>query len=169
MRTAVLAAALVVASGAFAGPVSQTVSPQGRWLADKLDTMGVETKWIAGSHIDWRSGLPDGRPELSPGRHTHCSAFVAAAAEALARLRGFACGKPDFAIFRAVHVFDLVGLGVENNAENGCSEDQLNRRGIPRLGRLWQNSCHYVPTKDRAAEEREDTSLLERRRESAAQ
>ena len=83
MRTAVLAAALVVASGAFAGPASQTVSPQGRWLAAQLDGMGVELKWIAGSHIDWRSGLPDGRPELSPGRHTHCSAFVAAAAEAL--------------------------------------------------------------------------------------
>ena len=42
MRTAVLAAALVVASGAFAGPASQTVSPQGRWLAAQLDGMGVE-------------------------------------------------------------------------------------------------------------------------------
>jgi hypothetical protein len=45
--------------------------------------MGVESKWIAGAHVDWRSGLPDGRPETSPGRHTHCSAFVAAAAEKL--------------------------------------------------------------------------------------
>jgi hypothetical protein len=83
MRTAVFGAALIFAGAAFADPAAQTVSPQGRWLAEKLGAMGVETKWIAGSHIDWRSGLPDGRPELSAGRHTHCSAFVAAAAEAL--------------------------------------------------------------------------------------
>jgi len=83
MRIALLAAAVVVAGAAFADPASQSVSPKGQWLAAQLDGMGVETKWLAGLHIDWRSGLPDGRLELSPGRHTHCSAFVAAAAEAL--------------------------------------------------------------------------------------
>ncbi|MDE3176185.1 MAG: hypothetical protein KGM15_08800 [Pseudomonadota bacterium] len=45
--------------------------------------MGVEDKWIAGRHVDWRTGLPDGRPERTAGRRTHCSAFVAAAAEKL--------------------------------------------------------------------------------------
>ena len=45
--------------------------------------MGVESKWIAGAHIDWETGLPDGRPERMPGRHTHCSAFVAAFAKKL--------------------------------------------------------------------------------------
>jgi hypothetical protein len=68
---------------AHAGSSTEGVSAKGRWLAHKLDAMGVESKWIAGSHIDWRSGLPDGRPELSAGRHTHCSAFVAATAETL--------------------------------------------------------------------------------------
>ena len=45
--------------------------------------MGVETKWIAGAHIYWESGLPTGVPETSPGKHTHCSAFVASAAKKL--------------------------------------------------------------------------------------
>jgi hypothetical protein len=81
-----LAAALgfVAAAGAaHAGGSTEEVSAKGRWLARKLDAMDVESKWIAGSHIDWRTGLPDGRPELSAGRHTHCSAFVAATAETL--------------------------------------------------------------------------------------
>lgn len=85
MRTALslFAAALLVASAAWAGPATETVAPSGRWLAAQLEALGVESKWIAGHHIDWRSGLPDGRPERGNGRHTHCSAFVAAAAEQL--------------------------------------------------------------------------------------
>ena len=70
----------IVAAGAAQAEESH-VTPQGQWLARQLDGMGVETKWIAGSHIDWKTGLPDGEPETSKGRHTHCSAFVASAAE----------------------------------------------------------------------------------------
>jgi hypothetical protein len=82
MRTLILAAALVAAvSGALAGPSTETVSAKGQSLAAELDSMGVETKWIAGQRVDWRSGLPNGKPLTRPGRHTHCSAFVAAAAE----------------------------------------------------------------------------------------
>ena len=82
MRIAALLLAAILATGAAsADPL--TVSPKGHWLAQQLDAMGVESKWIAGAHVDWRTGLPDGRPEISPGRHTHCSAFVAAAAEKL--------------------------------------------------------------------------------------
>ena len=43
-----------------------------------LDATGVDHLWIAGHHVDWRSGEPDqSRPD---GREaaTHCSAFVAA-------------------------------------------------------------------------------------------
>ena len=80
---AVLAAAIFSAGLAIADPATETVSPKGRWLAKRLDAMGVETKWIAGARIDWRTGLPDGRPEWRAGRHTHCSAFVAAAAAAV--------------------------------------------------------------------------------------
>jgi hypothetical protein len=82
MRTLFFAAALwAAASGAFAGSSTETVSAKGQLLAAELDSMGVETKWIAGQRVDWRSGLPSGKPLTRPGRHTHCSAFVAAAAE----------------------------------------------------------------------------------------
>ncbi len=60
-----------------------SVSPQGQALVRVLDGMGVESKWIAGAHVDWQTGLPDGAPERMPGRHTHCSAFVASAAQQL--------------------------------------------------------------------------------------
>jgi hypothetical protein len=79
-----LAAAIglfAAANAAHADGATETISAKGRWLAQRLDATGVESKWIAGAHVDWRSGLPDGRPELSSGRHTHCSAFVAATAE----------------------------------------------------------------------------------------
>jgi hypothetical protein len=71
-----------IAGGAVHAQESR-ITPQARWLAHELDTMGVETKWIAGAHVDWETGLPDGVAEKLPGRHTHCSGFVAAAAEKL--------------------------------------------------------------------------------------
>ncbi len=85
MKLALFVAAALLASLAAAGanPAAEAVSPKGRWLAEQLDALGVETKWIAGARVDWRTGLPDGRPKLREGRHTHCSAFVAAAAESL--------------------------------------------------------------------------------------
>jgi hypothetical protein len=72
----------VIAAGAVHAQESG-VTPQARWIAHQLDSMGVETKWIAGAHVDWETGLPDGVAEKLPGRHTHCSGFVAAAAEKL--------------------------------------------------------------------------------------
>ena len=78
------AAFLVLA--AFLAPAHAelgSVSAAGQRLTRQLDGMGVETKWIAGAHVDWETGLPDGRPETAPGRHTHCSAFVAAVAKKL--------------------------------------------------------------------------------------
>jgi hypothetical protein len=59
------------------------IAPQAQHLVRELDAMGVETKWIAGEHVYWESGLPIGVPENSPGKHTHCSAFVASAAQKL--------------------------------------------------------------------------------------
>lgn len=56
------------------------VSPQGKALTQMLDSMQVEDRWLAGRHINWKTGLPDGRPYAKSGAHTHCSAFVAAAA-----------------------------------------------------------------------------------------
>ena len=59
------------------------VSLQAKQIIATLDNMGVESKWIAGAHINWETGLPDNEPETYPGRHTHCSAFVASAAKKL--------------------------------------------------------------------------------------
>lgn len=64
----------------FSQTATETLTSKGERLAAKLDSLGVENKWIAGAHVDWRSGLPDGEPGTLNGRHTHCSAFVAAAA-----------------------------------------------------------------------------------------
>jgi hypothetical protein len=76
-----LVAALALATPAH--PADEAISPKAQALAHTLDTMGVETKWASGVHVDWETGLPDGVPERLPGRHTHCSAFVAAAAKKL--------------------------------------------------------------------------------------
>ena len=69
----------------FAGAAhpADAVTPQAQAMMQALDAMGVESKWIAGQHVYWDTGLPTGVPETSPGKHTHCSAFVAAAAKVL--------------------------------------------------------------------------------------
>lgn len=79
-----LAFAVLLALGTVA-PVARAYAAEGsaERLGAFLDRLEVERHWPAGVHVDWRTGDPDGRPELKPGRHTHCSAFVAAAAERL--------------------------------------------------------------------------------------
>jgi hypothetical protein len=57
------------------------VAPPAARLAAVIDSLEVETRWPAGVHVNWETGIPDGRPERSSGKHTHCSAFVAAAAK----------------------------------------------------------------------------------------
>jgi hypothetical protein len=59
------------------------VTTQGQFLLLQLERMNVKNKWIAGAHIDWETGEADDSAERLPGRHTHCSAFVAAAAKKL--------------------------------------------------------------------------------------
>ena len=70
---------LLATRPAFAAPVS----PAGKRLAALLDSFEVEKHWIAGVAIDWESGEPSGKPVSARGKHTHCSAFVAAAAKRL--------------------------------------------------------------------------------------
>ncbi len=45
--------------------------------------MNVEALWQRGYHVDWRTGVSGGPPEMTPGSHTHCSAFTAAVADRL--------------------------------------------------------------------------------------
>ncbi|MFA5958527.1 hypothetical protein [Hyphomicrobium sp.] len=72
-------------SGAIAPDVAQAneISTAGQRLAEKLDSFDVEKHWPAHLHVNWETGEPDGKPEKGTGVHTHCSAFVAAAAKRL--------------------------------------------------------------------------------------
>jgi hypothetical protein len=69
----------VVVAGLLAS--AGTITPDGHRLEASLDALDVEQHWPAGVHVNWRSGEPDGRLVKTEGKHTHCSAFVAAAAE----------------------------------------------------------------------------------------
>ncbi len=60
---------------------AQSVSSKASKVIGTIDALDVEHHWPAGVHVHWESGIPDGKPETSAGRHTHCSAFVAAAAK----------------------------------------------------------------------------------------
>ncbi len=66
-----------------ASAAADAVSANGRRLEATLDATGVERLWPAGEHVNWETGVPDGKPERGEGRHTHCSAFVAATAKQL--------------------------------------------------------------------------------------
>lgn len=41
------------------------ITPSGRALGNMLDSMRVEDLWLAGHHVNWKTGLPDGRPTSS--------------------------------------------------------------------------------------------------------
>lgn len=59
------------------------ISPAGQRWMQVLDQADVAHHWLAGVHVDWRTGEPDGELERDPGHATHCSAFVASIAEQL--------------------------------------------------------------------------------------
>lgn len=77
-----IAAMLAVLFATSAATASGDKS-DGRRLGAFLDSLQVESRWPAGVHVDWESGLPDGKVEHFEGKHTHCSAFVASAAKQL--------------------------------------------------------------------------------------
>ena len=58
------------------------ITPAGHRLAEMLDNMNVESLWLAHEHVNWETGEADrGGSYEGPGKHTHCSAFAAAAAK----------------------------------------------------------------------------------------
>jgi len=75
-----LSAAVVCGLGSVQ---AEPVTPTAAALFQVIDSLDVEHHWPAGEHVSWESGIPDGRPETGMGKHTHCSAFVAAAARRL--------------------------------------------------------------------------------------
>ena len=60
--------------------MSETISEGGDRLRVFLDGTHVETRWIADYHVVWQTGQRNGPAEGDPAHHTHCSAYVAAAA-----------------------------------------------------------------------------------------
>lgn len=76
-----LAGALTIAAAHGANAAGSFAD--GHRLAAFLDSLQVESCWPAGVHVDWQTGLPDGKVEHFEGKHTHCSAFVASAAKQL--------------------------------------------------------------------------------------
>lgn len=84
-----LAPAWAAAADDAAGATVLRVTPAGEWLAKFLDGLDVEHRWLSGhDHVAWKSGHPlameHGKPLTPLARNeTHCSAFAAAAADAL--------------------------------------------------------------------------------------
>ena len=60
--------------------MSRVIDEGGERLSDFLDGTHVETRWLADHHVIWQTGQPNGPSEGDPAHHTHCSAYVAAAA-----------------------------------------------------------------------------------------
>jgi hypothetical protein len=60
--------------------VSGVISEGGERLRAFLDGTHVETEWIANYHVVWQTGQRNGPAQGDPAHHTHCSAYVAAAA-----------------------------------------------------------------------------------------
>jgi hypothetical protein len=59
------------------------ITAAGRHLAKVLDKMDVEHRWLSEKPVKWRTGEPLDRKVEDNKHHTHCSAFVAAAAAEL--------------------------------------------------------------------------------------
>jgi hypothetical protein len=77
----ILAASILFAVPA-GHPCCGPITPAGQRLAATLDSMHVESLWLANEHVNWETGEPDrGADYEGPGNHTHCSAFAAAAAK----------------------------------------------------------------------------------------
>ena len=71
---------LAVAVGAREARAIGTITPEGQRLASVLDRMDVEHRWLSEKYVKWRTGEPLDKPVTDGRRHTHCSAFAAAAA-----------------------------------------------------------------------------------------
>lgn len=81
-----VALALMLGLSAVAGHAATCcgpISPAGERLVHFLDDGDVMHRWLAGWHIDWRTGEKDRSESGGPAAKTHCSAFVAAMTERL--------------------------------------------------------------------------------------
>ncbi len=78
MNYKIISAFIVFASfHIYAGEIRD----KAKHVFEQIDALDVEHKWPANVHVDWQTGVPDGKTESKSGNHTHCSTFVAAAAK----------------------------------------------------------------------------------------
>jgi len=82
-RIAVAAALACVVVAPAMGDDVDRISPKAERLLHFYDSLGVESRWPAGVHVNWETGAPDDVPERLPGAHTHCSAFAGSVAKQL--------------------------------------------------------------------------------------
>src|SRR4051794_39509116 len=82
-RRCAIAGLLLFSGAAQAETCCGPIQPAGRILAAFLDRSGVDHLWLAGWHVDWRTGEKDRDTPGGPDAATHCSAFVAAMADRL--------------------------------------------------------------------------------------
>ena len=72
LHRAAFGLALIASYQAIEGIAHQACAAQithdGRELARKLDSFQVESHWPAGVHVDWRTGIPDGKPREDGGQ-----------------------------------------------------------------------------------------------------
>jgi hypothetical protein len=73
---------LVWVQGICSAQTTFKIEKEGAGLKAFYLSLDVENLWIAGSHINWETGIAD-KPEATAGNHTHCSAFAAAACKRL--------------------------------------------------------------------------------------
>lgn len=65
-------------------PCCGPISPAGKRLEAVLDSMDVESLWLAHEHVNWETGKPDKDADYEgAGKSTHCSAFAAAVGKRL--------------------------------------------------------------------------------------
>jgi hypothetical protein len=72
-----------LSASAHAQPCCGPITPEGERLTQFLDDSDVTQRWLAGWHVDWRTGEADRAEPGGREAKTHCSAFVAAIAERL--------------------------------------------------------------------------------------
>ena len=85
MRVALAAILLLCcqATAALAAPCCGPITLAGEQLVHFLDDSDVTHLWLAGWHVDWRTGAKDRDEPGGPEAKTHCSAYAAAMAERL--------------------------------------------------------------------------------------
>ncbi len=79
-RRAFLLCLCAASTAALAEPCCGPVTPAGARLIAFLDGSGVDHLWLAGTRVDWKTGVPTTAWLDDAREHTHCSAFAASAA-----------------------------------------------------------------------------------------